>query len=215
MANAPLLLLVTMAPPAGRLAEYPCLNRLAQTGLWAKVSAPGPGSAQAIWAAFALGAMQPQDAPAVEPFWQVARAAGKQVVFCRLSSGDPGLLDAGAGWHLVVCLPGDESQSEDWQVIEALASAAGYEAAVMVVGLPAGGAPGLMVAGGGMIAAAGDLETIDLLDLPPTILAWLGVPVPGYMSGRALDSLRRPDEGYTPQELDMLTEHLRGLGYLD
>jgi hypothetical protein len=84
----------------------------------------------------------------------------------------------------------------------------------MVVGLPTATRDGVLVAGGGFIARLGDVGTMDLLDLAPTILWLLDVPPPRQMTGRVWDELWRPEAGWSEEEQQALFQHLKGLGYL-
>jgi hypothetical protein len=100
------------------------------------------------------------------------------------------------------------------QAIAPLGLAAGAQTAVMVLGLPADSEDGVLIAGGGFIAQAGDLGTVNLLDLAPTILWLLDIAPTQQMTGRVWDELWRPEAGWTDAEQEALFAHLRGLGYL-
>ena len=81
------------------------------------------------------------------------------------------------------------------------------------------------------------LAPASLMDVPPTILYLLGVPVPSEMDGHVLTEFIQPDyvashrpgmggapivasrvdadeSPYTPEETEVILEHLRSLGYL-
>jgi predicted AlkP superfamily phosphohydrolase/phosphomutase len=97
---------------------------------------------------------------------------------------------------------------------------------------------GLLIAGGPGISGAGRFDAGRVIDLAPTVLHWLDVPVPADMDGRALVELLEPqvaarnpivisdvdaDAGragvgsreYTEGEEDEILDRLRDLGYLN
>lgn len=96
---------------------------------------------------------------------------------------------------------------------------------------------GLLFVGGPDFRARGDLGNYSILDLAPTILHLLGLPVPNHMEGKVLVDLLRPDIGsvqqldyvqsrdaaqsgehtvvLTEEEESELVERLRNLGYLE
>jgi arylsulfatase A-like enzyme len=90
---------------------------------------------------------------------------------------------------------------------------------------------GVLVACGPDIKAHGQPIEGDLMDLAPTALALLDVPIPDYMEGRVLteavrDSVRiryapagpqdaeAPKVTYTEEELGMVERRLAELGYV-
>lgn len=93
---------------------------------------------------------------------------------------------------------------------------------------------GIMVASGPGIQRNGQVEGCRLLDIYPTILAVMGVPVLRDLDGRILESVvtqeildgvqyaarsvndysLREGGGYSEDEEAMLAEHLKGLGYV-
>ena len=95
---------------------------------------------------------------------------------------------------------------------------------------------GVLIAAGPRLARRGERGTASILDVAPTVLHLLGLPVHSEMQGRALtDLLRDPtpprvvpeaddpgfdqgtahlDQPFTPTELRELEERLRALGYL-
>ena len=83
---------------------------------------------------------------------------------------------------------------------------------------------------------ATEIENAQLIDLAPTLLYLLGVPVPADMDGKVLTSIFRLDflgahplqagdasgisetrrtSGYTDEESAKVEERLRALGYLE
>jgi hypothetical protein len=103
---------------------------------------------------------------------------------------------------------------QEWdKAIAAIGMAAGPQTAVMALALPAAG-EGMVVAGGGFIAKIGDMGTIGLLDVAPTILWLLDVAPPKQMTGRVWDELWQPEAGWSEEEQQALFQHLKGLGYL-
>lgn len=94
---------------------------------------------------------------------------------------------------------------------------------------------GILIAAGPGIKPGTVIQGASIIDLAPTILWLLGLPVPDYMDGRVLMDcfsddftasrpMRRTEAmaeaegkkpGYTPEEEKELREKLRGLGYLE
>ncbi len=89
---------------------------------------------------------------------------------------------------------------------------------------------GIVVASGAGIKNAGNFAGAQLIDLAPTILHLMGLPVPADMDGRVLSEIlsdaRRvkvggssekraaPTDGYTEEEEAQVIERLRDLGYI-
>jgi predicted AlkP superfamily phosphohydrolase/phosphomutase len=81
-----------------------------------------------------------------------------------------------------------------------------------------------------VVKVRGDFHP-NLIDLAPTILHLLGLPIPNDMDGRALEEILPSDwqanyedaddrelpvaDNYTHQEADIVAQRLKGLGYLD
>lgn len=90
--------------------------------------------------------------------------------------------------------------------------------------------PGIFVAGGACVKPAGQFTGARLIDLAPTILHLLGLPVPTDMDGRVLSEIAadaRPidyggssggraqsAEGYSEEEEAQVIERLQDLGYI-
>jgi predicted AlkP superfamily phosphohydrolase/phosphomutase len=94
---------------------------------------------------------------------------------------------------------------------------------------------GILIARGRVLKTATDIKSAQLIDLAPTLLYLLGVPVPEDMDGKVLTSAVRPDflaahpvrggiasgvsetrpSGYTEEESAKVEERLRALGYLE
>ena len=95
---------------------------------------------------------------------------------------------------------------------------------------------GILVARSPVINANMEVETPRLIDISPTILHLLGVPVPQDMDGRVLESIFKPEfleahplrsgaasgtsvseqaSGYTDEESAKVEERLQALGYLE
>ena len=87
-----------------------------------------------------------------------------------------------------------------------------------------------------MLKTAAEIENAQLIDLAPTLLYMLGVPVPEDMDGKVLSSVFRPEflaahplqtgdasgiseanrtSGYTDEESAKVEDRLRALGYLE
>jgi len=86
----------------------------------------------------------------------------------------------------------------------------------------------------GRAVASGEIEGASLVDVFPTVLAWLGIPIPAYAEGRVLESLfQQPveapidqdatlddiaptgDQTFTAEDERVVEERLRSLGYMD
>ena len=95
---------------------------------------------------------------------------------------------------------------------------------------------GVLIGGGPVLKNSVEVDNARLIDLAPTILYLLGVPVPDDMDGKVLTSIFRPeflathpfqegdasgvseahpDSGYTDEESAKVEERLRALGYLE
>lgn len=71
-----------------------------------------------------------------------------------------------------------------------------------------------VLAGGPTFASQGNPGPIDIFNLPPTILWLLDVDLPPEMVGHIMDEILDTEDDLTQEEMDLLTDHLRGLGYL-
>jgi predicted AlkP superfamily phosphohydrolase/phosphomutase len=94
---------------------------------------------------------------------------------------------------------------------------------------------GILIAWGADVVKGGQIKNAQIIDLAPTILAVMGVPVPADMDGRVLSKIftagRAPaaqyvavpsvaaseevEESFSPEEERTVESRLRGLGYLD
>jgi predicted AlkP superfamily phosphohydrolase/phosphomutase len=95
---------------------------------------------------------------------------------------------------------------------------------------------GILIARGPMLKTAAEIENTQLIDIAPTLLYMLGVPVPEDMDGKVLTNAFRSDfltthpirasnassasethrpSGYTDEESAKVEERLRALGYLE
>jgi predicted AlkP superfamily phosphohydrolase/phosphomutase len=95
---------------------------------------------------------------------------------------------------------------------------------------------GILIGCGPVLKTAAEVKNAQLIDLAPTLLYLLGVPVPEDMDGKVLTSAFRPDfltahpvragdasgtsdthrpSGYTEEESAKVEERLRALGYLE
>jgi predicted AlkP superfamily phosphohydrolase/phosphomutase len=97
---------------------------------------------------------------------------------------------------------------------------------------------GVFIAAGPWVRPRANLAGLRLLDVPPTLLYLLGVPIPPSFEGRVLEEIFQPEfldahpvvhsarpssrdvpvdssPGYTEKEERLLEGRLRGLGYLD
>jgi predicted AlkP superfamily phosphohydrolase/phosphomutase len=93
---------------------------------------------------------------------------------------------------------------------------------------------GIFLAYGAAVRAGVEVEGASLVDLAPTILHLMSVPIPEHVDGRVLDELFHPDfepapvngqhrsqdealslgEGLTEEEKQIVSERLRNLGYI-
>ena len=98
---------------------------------------------------------------------------------------------------------------------------------------------GILIAAGAGMRQMHDRREAAIIDVAPTVLYLLGLPVPSEMDGRVLEEILDPDwlaarlprrepladrisvrgtsdeKAYTPDERRLLEEHLSDLGYLD
>jgi predicted AlkP superfamily phosphohydrolase/phosphomutase len=95
---------------------------------------------------------------------------------------------------------------------------------------------GILIGRGSMLKTDAEIENAKLIDIAPTLLYLLGVPVPEDMDGKVLSSVFRPEflaahplqtgdasgvsetnrtSGYTDEESAKVEERLRALGYLE
>jgi len=95
---------------------------------------------------------------------------------------------------------------------------------------------GILIGRGSMLKTDAEIENAKLVDIAPTLLYLLGVPVPEDMDGKVLTSIFRSDfvaahpfqaadasgvsethrtSGYTDEESAKVEERLRALGYLE
>jgi predicted AlkP superfamily phosphohydrolase/phosphomutase len=93
---------------------------------------------------------------------------------------------------------------------------------------------GILIAAGPEIRRGAQPQTARIVDLAPTILHLLGLPIPTYMDGRVLEEVLEPgwlgdsppsyreeelpgqasETAYSAQEAEKVEEHLRDLGYV-
>jgi hypothetical protein len=98
--------------------------------------------------------------------------------------------------------------------IENIALAAGHQTVVLVLALPRKNESGWLLSGGAQITAVGTPGMVELIDIPKTILWLFGVKIPEFMDGRLIEEILEVDSNLSQEEMDLLTDHLRGLGYL-
>jgi hypothetical protein len=115
-------------------------------------------------------------------------------------------------------LPGAEASADLWarwdQYLSSEFAGSALGRMNMIVALPTNrNAEGLLVLEGNGIAALGDLGTLDLLDIAPTVLSLFQVPVPSWMEGEVVDVLEQDDYPLSDEEQELLQKHLSGLGY--
>jgi len=211
------------------------LGTHARQGFWAELHSPDIESKEQLWSHFSTGTTEDEKRV---PFWELIDRNGKTgIIYSNLEpyhdshnapEKDLFQLLKQDDWSLLITTsrknftyqdvpPG----SSDWdklhlldREIEAVALAAGSETSLLVISNPAPGHTGWVISGGPKIASIGNPGPVDFLDLPPTILWLLGVEVPPYMSGRIMEEMLDSDSDLTQEEMDILTDHLRGLGYL-
>jgi hypothetical protein len=235
-----ILLIITEALSADLepnwIATLPYLGTQARQGFWAYIDPLAEIDSDDIWSSFSTGSTLHQAKGM--PFWQVLEEFGK-VVFTHGTlpfeelpiqtelGGLQQLVEQG-DWHLLIAffsrenLRARQDLSENipvWEFldreIESLALAAGSQTTLIVVALPnQDDERGLVLAGGHKIAPLGNPGPASLLDIAPTILWLLGTEVPASSNGRFLQDILKSDSDLTQDEMDLLTEHLRGLGYL-
>jgi predicted AlkP superfamily phosphohydrolase/phosphomutase len=94
---------------------------------------------------------------------------------------------------------------------------------------------GIFIAWGADVASGQQIPSAQIVDIAPTILATLGVPIPEYMDGRVLAEIFSPEHAIAPrrtavpdlcapqepaklfslEEEELVESRLRNLGYLD
>jgi len=192
------------------------LGALARQGFEARIRIPGGRLAQEI-----RGFFEVEAAPgAGKSPWDLVAGAGKKVLVLDTTSPDDlrQLVQEADPQLLIYAPPGPIADLPGWdRKLEALAAAAAADrqTTVMAILLPNTAATdGRLVAGGPGIASLSNPGSIDLQDLPPTILWLLDAEPPREMAGRIWYEMRKTDAELTAEEMDILTDHLRGLGYL-
>jgi hypothetical protein len=236
-----LLLIITDAPSADLevnwIANLAYLGTQARQGFWANINPLERMTSEEIWSFFTTGSTNSQ---AMEvPFWKILEGSGK-VVFVhgtppgvtphiQTETDDLNQLVKQDDWQLLMAfiyrdtlLGHGQPNGENvpiWELVdkavESLALAAGSQTTLLVVALPdPDEGRGIVVAGGYQIAPLGNPGPVNLIDIPPTISWLLGAEVPASSSSRILKDILKSDSDLTQDEMDILTEHLRGLGYL-
>jgi hypothetical protein len=76
---------------------------------------------------------------------------------------------------------------------------------------------GLVIFADAHIGPAMMLGRVEVVDVAPTILELLGVPIPEEMTGRALEDVIGTGDArsLTEEEALLIQKHLMGLGYLE
>jgi hypothetical protein len=72
---------------------------------------------------------------------------------------------------------------------------------------------GIVVIGGDAVASLGDLGTLHLFDVAPTLLSLCEVPIPSWLEGDAVEVRSTSDAPLSDEEQAILQQHLSGLGY--
>ncbi|MCX6032697.1 MAG: hypothetical protein NT169_25870 [Chloroflexi bacterium] len=223
-----LLLVAADLPPAGPLATWlrhlPYLSNLAERGARARIKAPANGLA--AWPSLVTGTPQHTESwDESAAFWRLLTDKGRRVVVCDAAKDETQALAGQSDWDFMLLRYHDAAAPEpgadalhrwqDWdKAIAAVGMAAGSHTAVIALALPPAAGEGTVVAGGGFIAKIGDMGTINLLDLAPTITWLLDVAPTSQMTGRVWDELWQPEAGWSEEEQQALFQHLKGLGYL-
>jgi hypothetical protein len=211
------------------------LGTHARQGLWAEVKTPENESKETLWSLFSTGTTEVEKQV---PFWEFLEESGKKVIVYPAAQPLQHSLNASDGelyqllkqddWSLFITtgpqdsghqdVPPDSSDLDNLHLldkeIETVALAAGSQTSLLVLSFPGSDHKGWVISGGPKIASIGNPGPVNLLDLPPTFLWLLGIEVPPYMAGRIMDEILDTDWDLTQGEMDILTDHLRGLGYL-
>ena len=75
------------------------------------------------------------------------------------------------------------------------------------------GRTGFIAMAGPAIPAVGEVRNMTLLDIAPTILSLMGLPIPEDMEGRSLLQ-KGKEEAYSKEDEEEVRKRLQGLGYL-
>jgi hypothetical protein len=204
-------------------------------GLWAELFSPTYKSKEKLWSLFSTGADELEKRAR---FWDMVNRNGKSgIIFSEIeplkhfhNTQEKNLyqLLKQEDWSLfITAIPktiedrDTPSDSLEWdkfhqldREIETVALAAGPKTSIMIISFPAPEQTGWLILGGPKIASIGNPGPVDLMDLPPTILWLLGIDVPPYMPGQILEEILDSGSDLTQEEMDILADHLRGLGYL-
>jgi len=239
--NQRLILIITNTFPEDLnykwFSELPFINSLINAGLWAQLNFSDAEEIEKKLQHLAMGTALFENG--ITPFWEFLEKGGKVVRFYDPSPSktvqlpDRGknveLLQKGDEWQLLIINSlTDQSSSEHnvppadmdyWRKwdkeIEDLIQSTDNQPSIIILAISS--APHLkswVLAGGPTFASQGNPGPIDIFNIPPTILWLMGVDPPPEMDGQIMDGILDSEDDLTQDEMDLLTDHLRGLGYL-
>ena len=219
------------------LSDQPFLGKLVREGLWAELDIHGADSLEQTWSFLTEGTTAPQ--PGSRPLWEILEESGKKISVIgspvslppQISKSRiemPKLLSQGE-WDLVINFQtpntldeGEMKQASDldyWQKfdrdLEEIVKVEGDGPLIFILAVgDQDQTKSWIIAGGPNTASIGNPGPISILDIPSTILWLLDIDLPPGMDGRVMNEILDLDEDLTQDEIDLLTDHLRGLGYL-
>ena len=239
--NRRLILIITNTFPEDLnykwFSELPFINSLINAGLWAQLNFSDTEEIEKKLQYLASGTALIENR--ITPFWEFLEDSGKMVSFYGPSPSktvqfpdrgkDADLLQKGDEWQLLIINslteqsdsvknvpPTDMDYWRKWdREIEDLIQSTENQPSIIILAMSS--TPHLkswVLAGGPTFASPGNPGPIDIFNLPPTILWLLDVDPPPEMVGHIMDEILDTEDDLTQEEMDLLTDHLRGLGYL-
>jgi hypothetical protein len=214
------------------ISSLPYLGMLSKNGVWARVKKAKEFSGEMTLEAFTN--IQSSTSSKPEPFWNVLEENGITIKMFTIRPQKPFLeqvpkneLSATDCIFLGVIASREVEENEEPKRldhvqleildkdIESIALAAGEETAVWVISLPfSKDDAGWFIAGRAQVAPAGNPGIVTFTDIVLTIFWWFNLDVQLQKEGRILEEIREKDGELSQDEMDLLTDHLRGLGYL-
>lgn len=214
------------------LSNLPYIGMLSKNGVWAKVTGTGEISGELTFESFST--LQLKTSPTPKQLWNFLEENGITAKIFSVTSSSP-LFDqipvsvlTATDWEFLGVITSHSEQGkkalkrlnhDEMRVldkeIEAIALAAGEETAVWVVSLPfSTDEAGWFIAGGAQVAPSGNPGAVTSADIIQTMLWWFNIDSALEKEGRILEEIREKDTELSQDEMDLLTDHLRGLGYL-
>ena len=234
-----LIMIVTDTLPGdlnySKLENLRFVGSFVRKGLWAELDLNGAVSKETIWSYLLNGTtvyptenslmveiLQNNNKPIYifDPPVPIAHPAVK-------STDKIGQILEQDDWQLIIInSPSGIPQSagvnispDDWQSwddhIGGLTKVADYNPIILVLAIAdKDQGKSWIFTGGSKIASLGNPGPVNILDIAPTILWILDIDIPQSMEGRIMNEILDTGMDFTAEEMDLLTDHLRGLGYL-